>query len=1216
MLFTCARNPTVITVDPKDHLTLVAPFLRASGREAVSRFVEELRVYAVRMASHASSRPRSSSSSRSRPPSAEAEKAEIPTDQFKPQTDDRRSISIRSHADPSTTVPQTSALEEDNPEQVHYNLLSNKEDAEATAELQASSTESVSSKTNINNFTGLRSFSSLDYDDLAALISPHLPHTISPEVLETFMVMENVDPNDPDSIARYLISCGEVEDTSEVYLQLERLRLNLNSSSASDAIAAYTTAFLKILRLAPSFTDSKSKLHFFINGIRPDAVKRILKHDMRNEDIQDLPELISRLKELLPRYHLPYSEFYSFNKRSSAPGPRNIDQQSYHSRPSSRFSSRLHSNQSHPKHNRNPSFRTPRNPRTSSTSSKTPIKSASKSSQDVVCRFCKQPGHMIKDCPDPSCRVSQQHKSDSQPRYRNPREPVGRREIPTRKRNPQLNSIISSIQDGIKEDHDIDHTYLPIYVTHSPSSSESETSYNVTLNPLINFDNYSDYSSASPSSPLSLEHFSDSDCFEFANLFENLDLITCPSYPSSDSESPAKPSRLNSSSSFVSTPLSRVAKEASISDEFRPTTLRTDTSSLVPLGKAPGSSNKSLSLEANPDLDSDYEPVHADCARHNSGVTGLGNSVTKRSNLNRHDNKVPSTTTNPCHPSDSSHASVVIPNPKITIPLKELNKPMDRKLLHLRIFAGKDQIIYGMIDTGATISCISRDLVKVARLKPTGSSLKLNLADNNSVECQLVSGTLAFALGGTAKLIYVSTTLAVLDCPNSCPIGCDLLKSLGLLTNNYLFINLTERNLSIQDENAVPDQFMPPALTVSTAVTLPDLDKAKFLLDDSTLTQNIKDLLLKYPQIFFKLPDSRGIDCPPMTIEFYDESEIVSKNARYLPPDKLRIANEQIDLLIEHGFAVPYDGPFSFPICLVQAPGKPPRLTGDYSGSDGINAKTVPIPADLPRISDVCRFPSNATYIATLDLPKAFWQLNLHPDHQPKTAISIPGRKVMFTRASFGLKNVPAIFQNLMKRIFNIDGIFIYMDDLILAADSKPEFLARLDKLFALAQQFRVRIGLHKCAFQTKDHPIKLSPPTSVPELRSFVGSINFIRDWLPSVSAELAPLTALLQKKPKKIKLGEKEIKCFENIKTMLINSTPLALPDANSTILISTNASDKAIVGIIWKELEPSPPGTCLSKRKVAPVSFYSRILTASQRNWSTMQKKLFAIVMTRDY
>ncbi|KAL0226213.1 hypothetical protein P9112_013537 [Eukaryota sp. TZLM1-RC] len=80
-----------------------------------------------------------------------------------------------------------------------------------------------------------------------------------------------------------------------------------------------------------------------------------------------------------------------------------------------------------------------------------------------------------------------------------------------------------------------------------------------------------------------------------------------------------------------------------------------------------------------------------------------------------------------------------------------------------------------------------------------------------------------------------------------------------------------------------------------------------------------------------------------------------------------------------------------------------------------------------------------------------------------------------------------------------------------------------------------------------------------------------------------------------------------------MITSSLPLALPDSDSNILISTDASEKAITGIIWKELEPSPPGTCLSKSKVMPISFYSRILSASQQRWSTIQKELFAIVMT---
>ncbi|KAL0214273.1 hypothetical protein P9112_006457 [Eukaryota sp. TZLM1-RC] len=80
-----------------------------------------------------------------------------------------------------------------------------------------------------------------------------------------------------------------------------------------------------------------------------------------------------------------------------------------------------------------------------------------------------------------------------------------------------------------------------------------------------------------------------------------------------------------------------------------------------------------------------------------------------------------------------------------------------------------------------------------------------------------------------------------------------------------------------------------------------------------------------------------------------------------------------------------------------------------------------------------------------------------------------------------------------------------------------------------------------------------------------------------------------------------------------MIIKSTPLELPDANSDILVFTDTSEKGIAGLIWKDLTPSEPGTCLSKRHVAPILFYSRIATPAQQHWSTMQKELFAIVMT---
>ncbi|KAL0209960.1 hypothetical protein P9112_010044 [Eukaryota sp. TZLM1-RC] len=104
----------------------------------------------------------------------------------------------------------------------------------------------------------------------------------------------------------------------------------------------------------------------------------------------------------------------------------------------------------------------------------------------------------------------------------------------------------------------------------------------------------------------------------------------------------------------------------------------------------------------------------------------------------------------------------------------------------------------------------------------------------------------------------------------------------------------------------------------------------------------------------------------------------------------------------------------------------------------------------------------------------------------------------------------------------------------------------------------------------------KIQVSTTVLEVRSFVGATNFVRDWLPTVSTELAPLTELIKGTPRKISLSQQQIECFQNIKKMITNSVPLELPDDNSSILVFTDAFEKGIARIVWKELSPSdnPP------------------------------------------
>ncbi|KAL0215817.1 hypothetical protein P9112_008001 [Eukaryota sp. TZLM1-RC] len=1185
-----ALKPTVITVDPRESTSVarypqVAPYLQHTGREAISQYVEALKVYASRMSSnHVSSdmARRYPSSTHSQSPSgtkaSESSSCDSDREAIKARTQEVAALKSRlsltenselSTEDTSESTPVSTRTRKPSSTLHPRNFkLPSEMDFEESQDPPSDSSDT----TNVATFEKRRLVSE---NQLHQVMLPYVLCTIAPIVLETFEIFEGIDPNDPEAVLSHLLSFCRFEDSAEAYHKLQSLRLNLSAPIAEEAITSYISAFLKKLRLCPSELPESARMKFFTNGIRPERLRFIIRTDVETGSIDSFSSLVSRLRQLLPSYHLPYSAYCTLHGPNPPPPRSHPSRQNSRTPQAHRSANKSYSVRSTPKSS--PSRQSPR--------SEQKYFSPQKSPSPITCFYCKEPGHMVKDCPKPGCKASKPRKYGNNPtlqRKHNLRRQVNQ-VTDANPEEPQVNSIIDSIQSALEEDTAVESIF-PHGVMSSSSSSSDNDSYSVTLNPFssINLYNYSTSPSTSRSSTPSLSF---SEAQEFQELFDNLDSIAPPFSDTNHALIPRSPSTYSEPSS---NPMSNSSESAS--------KVSSSLSHVVPPGKAPSRNIDSLSLEANPDLDTESGLVDADCAYADGGVTHDASEFTKKRSKNE------TKGSKELIKKDDSLAK-----PMISIFEKELNKPVDKKLLHLKILVDEQTFLYGMVDTGATISCISEDLTKKAKLQPTNNSLEVGLADRTKVVCPLVSGKLAFSLGGAAKLTFIDVTLAVLPCQNSCIIGCDLLKRLGILTDEYLFLNLSDKNYQLMEDESIPDLFIPPSDRVSALSALPDLDKTSFLLNDLALETSIKDLLFKYPEVFSKLPAPEGIDCPPMRIPFHDESKIVSKKFRYLPPDKLKVANEEMDVLVNNGFAVPYDGPWSSPICLVQRPGKPPRLTGDYSGAGGINDLTVPVPADLPKISDVCEFLSGNKYIATLDLPKAFWQLNLHPDDQEKSAIAIPGRKIKNTRAAFGLKNVPAVFQNLMK-----------------------------DYILSRARRYRVRIGLHKCSFQTDRHPIKilgtifedgkrridpskietvrnLAPPTSVPELRSFTGSINFLRDWLPSVSKELAPLTALLKNKPKRIKLGPQELQCFNNIKEMVINSLPLALPDPDDTILVSTDASDKAIAGIVWKELEPCPPGTCLSKRKVMPVSFYSRILTPSQQRWSTLQKELFAIVMT---
>ncbi|XP_024047948.1 uncharacterized protein LOC112101512 [Citrus clementina] len=95
-------------------------------------------------------------------------------------------------------------------------------------------------------------------------------------------------------------------------------------------------------------------------------------------------------------------------------------------------------------------------------------------------------------------------------------------------------------------------------------------------------------------------------------------------------------------------------------------------------------------------------------------------------------------------------------------------------------------------------------------------------------------------------------------------------------------------------------------------------------------------------------------------------------------------------------------------------------------------------------------------------------------------------------------------------------------------------------------------------------------PPSKVPELRSFLGLVNYYRRFIKGYSAKVAPLTDML-KKNRTWYWSEECQRAFEELKKTILEEPVLALPDHTKPFEIQTDASDFAIGGVLMQEGHP---------------------------------------------
>jgi len=200
---------------------------------------------------------------------------------------------------------------------------------------------------------------------------------------------------------------------------------------------------------------------------------------------------------------------------------------------------------------------------------------------------------------------------------------------------------------------------------------------------------------------------------------------------------------------------------------------------------------------------------------------------------------------------------------------------------------------------------------------------------------------------------------------------------------------------------------------------------------------------------------------------------------------------------------------------------------------------------------------------------------------------------------------------------------FVYMDDVVIFSKSLQEHICHLQLIFQKLQNYNLKIQLDKSEFLSKNieflghvitpegiapNPSKVKAiqnypiPKTVKEIKSFLSLIGYYRRFIQNFAKIVSPMTKCL-KKGSKIKLNDPEyVSSFELCKELLMNAPILAYPDFEKNFKITTDASNVAIGGVL--------------SQSDRPIAYYSRTLNSAERNYSTIEKELLAILDTTKF
>ena len=344
--------------------------------------------------------------------------------------------------------------------------------------------------------------------------------------------------------------------------------------------------------------------------------------------------------------------------------------------------------------------------------------------------------------------------------------------------------------------------------------------------------------------------------------------------------------------------------------------------------------------------------------------------------------------------------------------------------------------------------------------------------------------------------------------------------------------------------------------------------------------------------------------------------------ARTLPLALREKVSDELDKLQANGIIVPVKfSSWAAPVVPVIKRDGNVRLCGDYKLTINSVANTEVYP--LPRIDELFAAVSGGKVFSKLDLSHAYLQLQLDESSQEYVTVNTHRGLYRYTRLPFGVASAPAVFQCTMETVLKgMPMVVAYLDDILVAGRTEQEHLTHLAQVLERLDSAGMKLKKEKCAFclpqveylghiiseeglrpsASKVRAIKEAPvPSSLSELKSFLGLVNYYSKFLSNAATILAPLYKLLKNSESWQWNNEQQV-AFEKIKEMLTAPNLLVHFDESKPLMLSCDASPYGVGAVL---------SHVYADQLDKPIAYASRSLNTVERKYSQLDKEALAIL-----